>query len=228
MSTLYINNIDIKDYNAHLLDGYTIGGVDIDSDYFQGRNRTSFRLISQSVGMKEIEFSLEFEGETRRDIMLRKSAIDALFIGGKVDLYLPDKMHYMSMITSIGGLSIEGVDGRYVVGKATYKANGIAHDDLVTYTGAKLFCRSTAPMTDCIVECTLSKAYSSITIGNVTFTNVKKGAKIKVDGINGRILIDGAPAAGNFTFTEFPHLVPEWNALDTTETLTVSYYPTYI
>lgn len=227
MSTLYINNKHIDDLGARLLDGYTVGGTEVSNEYFHGKNRTSFNLLSQERGLKEIEFELEFEGTTRREIMLHKSKLDASMMGDKVDLYFPDDMHYLVMMTSFGEMTIEGVNGRYVVGKATYKAEGICHDDMVTHTGNTIWCDSTALRTDCILECTTSKKYPTLTIGTVTLTDIAKGKKIKIDGIDGRILIDGGPVAGNFTLTGFPYLTPDWNTFDCDETLTISYYPTY-
>lgn len=227
MSTLYINNQHIDDFHAHLLQGYTIGGTALENETFHGRNRTSFNLLAQARGLKEIGFELEFEGTTRHEVELYKSTVDAMLLG-QVDLYFPDGFHYDTVISSLGDMELEGVDGRYVVGKASYKGSGIRHGEMVTHNGNRLFCESTAPHTDCILECTLSKAYDSFTLGTVTYTGVKKGQKLRVNGIDGRILIDDAPAAGNFTFTGFPYLTAGWNNIDCNETVTVTYYPTYI
>ena len=62
----------------------------------------------------------------------------------------------------------------------------------------------------------------------VTITGVTAGDVLVVDGIEGRILQNGAPCAGNMSFLHLPALVPGENVFSCPEVLTVEYYPTYI
>lgn len=226
VNTVFINDTDISKYGA-LLESFTVGGTAITNDIFQGRNRTNYNVLATTFGRRSISFSLFFKALTRRELTLNKSALDSMLYG-KVELYLPDEYYYTAFVSSIGELNILGVNGNEVIALCSYTLEGIRHGELITSVGNSIFCESTMPFTDCKLSCKASAAYASLTVDTVTITNVRKNDEIVVDGINGRILQNGAPCAGNMSFLHFPRLVPEGNLLQCPETLTVEYYPTYI
>lgn len=228
MGSLYINGKDIKNSGAHLLQDYVIGGTELDSEYFQGKNRSTFKLLGQAAKLKSLTFSLEFSGRTRREIMLAKSHIDAALTQKTVDLTFPDGLMYLCVLTQLGKITLQGVDGKYVVGAAEYEAIGMCHDPMVTKTGRTIDCESTVPLTDCIIDCDMSVDREEVRIAGVYLSGLKAGQHVRIDGIDKRVLINGVPVSGAMRFISFPSLTPGINTFSSPEPLTVSYYPTYI
>lgn len=219
--------IDIHDLGAHTLTDYKIGGTKVDTQVFAGRWRTNFDVLEAVPGLRAISFTLVFTGKTRRDLVLNKSRVDA-YLTGKCELLMPDGMYYTCYTGSLGDLVIMGNDEHGVIGQAAYKMSGIAHGDLETTTGANIFCRSTMPRTDCKVTCTATADAAEYTVQGVTFTGVSAGDVLCADGINGRLLVNGAPAVNAVRFMSFPYLVPGWQTIEAPDAPTVEYYPAYI
>lgn len=226
-ASIQINGVDIYTAVGAIVEKYTIGGSPVNSEIYQGLNSTSFNLLLQSFGMREITVSIFLSASTRREITLKKSRLDAM-MWGKVELLMPDGFYYTSVLTSAGALSLLGVEGNEEIAICEYTFEGIQHDALVTSTGNAPVCTSTMPYTNCRLTCTASQDRTSLQIATVTITDVHQGDVLVVDGILGRILQNGAPCAGNMSFIKFPQLVPGSNSLTCPETLTVEYYPTYI
>ena len=226
IKSMWINDTDITDHGA-IVESFKVGGTMVSTEVFQGRNRTNFNILSSVFGRRAISVNLFFRGKTRREVALNKSVLDGMMTG-KIELFLPDGFHYTAYLTSAGEAQLIGVDGNEVISLSTYTFEGVRHDELVTHRGNTIYCKSTVPSTDCRLTCKASQARASITIGTVTITGVAKNDVLVVDGINGRILQNGAPCAGNMSFLHFPALVPGENTLSCPETLTVEYYPTYI
>lgn len=225
-TTMTVNGTDIFTYNA-LIEKFSVSGTEIKNETYQGVNRTNYNLLNSLFYMKTITISIFLSADTRRNLTLAKSRLDSL-MWGKVELGLPDGFYYTATLQSTGELAIVGIDDNSVIALCEYTFTGIQHDPLVTSTGNTIDCQSTIPYTDCRLTCTASQAYSSITIGTVTITGVASGDVLVVDGINGRILQNGAPCAGNMSFRRFPSLTPGSNTFNCPEELTIEYYPTYI
>lgn len=223
---VYVNGEALSTYGA-VVESFKVGPTQITNEVFQGRNRTGFNLLSSTFGRREIAVNLFYKAKDRRTITLMKSHVDALLFG-KLELALPDGFLYSSVLTNAGEMQILGVQDNEVIALCSYTFEGVRHDPLVTVTGNTVFCLSTMPKTDCRLTCTASQAYTSILIDTVTITNVSAGDVLVVDGINGRILQNGGPCAGNMSFLHFPALVPGENVLSCPETLTVDFYPAYI
>lgn len=225
-AAMSINGVNLDTYGV-LVESFTVGATEVTNETFQGRNRTGFNVLSSVFGMRSFTVSLFYTGKTRREITLKKSTVDAMLFG-RLDILLPDGLHYDSVLESAGELKILGVQNDKVIGLCPYSFRGLQHDPLLTSTGNTVICQSTIPQTSCRLTCTASQAYASLTIDTVTITNVHQGDVLVVDGIEGRILQNGAPCAGNMSFQHFPALVPGQNTLSCPETLQVEYYPTYI
>lgn len=228
-ATAYVNGVNIFDVGA-LVQSFKVSGTAISNTAYQGVNSTGFNVLSTTRGMRTISLTLGYKGITKRDLALKKAKLDAMLGAGKIELYLPDGFFYTSYLTGVGEEAVQGVEGNKVIALCTYTLQGIRHDELeelTVTTGDTFLCASLIPTTDCRLTCTASQAYASLTIGSVTVTSVTQGDVITVDGINKRILQNGAPCAGNMSFINFPQLVPGENTISCPETLTVEYYPTY-
>lgn len=225
--TLYINGISLDDLGAEGMREYAVGGSPITNDFFQGRNRTSFNLLMASFGLKPIKFTLTFSGAHRREVVLKKTKVDGLLFGNP-EIFLPDGFFYSCILDAVGDLVWEGQEGNEWVATVEYSLKGIQHDPLEEVTGGEVFCRSTTPFTDCVLSVTASAAAESYQLGGATFQNVQAGEKLTFDGINKRALRNGAPAAANVYFINFPQLTPGVNTFTAADPITVQYYPTYL
>ena len=222
-----IGDHDPEVYGAKLQQDYTIGGTAVTNTIFQGRNRTGYTLLAGVFGRKPISFTLTYHGRTERECALLRSTVEG-WMWGKVELFMPTGFWYTSTLTSIGEATREGVDGVQVLMHVQYDFEGVQHDPLVTVNGASFDNPGTLPRSDCLVETTVSAAASTYLLAGATFQNVQAGEKLTVDGINGRLLRNGAPAPGNVTFTRFPYVVPGLNSFTALDPVTVQFYPCYI
>ena len=228
-ATAYVDGVNIYDVGA-LVQSFTVSGTAISNSAYQGVNSTSFNVLATTRGMRVISLTLGYKGTTRRELALKKANLDAMLGAGKIELHLPDGFFYTAYLTAVGEEDVQGVNGNKVIALCTYTLQGIRHDklkDLTVTSGATFLCDSLIPTTDCRLSCKASQPYASLTIGSVTITSVAQNDTIVIDGINKRILQNGAPCAGNMSFINFPQLVPGENTISCPETLLVEYYPTY-
>ena len=236
---IFINNRDISEFRARALrDSIKIGGTEVTNNYFQGRNRTHFTLMSNTFGMKKISFTLVYEADNLREAKEYKSALEAEMYG-EHELFMPDGFYYRSMLKSIGDEQALGADGFGVLVSATYELTGIQHDPLkevnvsMTYSSPNYvgtcIAKGTMPQTDCILEATASSS-GTLVLGGASFT-VDANDVITVDGIYKRFLKNGAPILPS-VWNTFPSLVSGDNRIVArnikSNVVKVSYYPTYI
>ena len=225
--TIYINGQDIIKLGANGLRDYTIGASEITNEYYQGRNRTSYTVLASFFGLKSISFTLGFSAKTRREALFAKSQVDGMLFG-KSEIFMPDGFFYTCMLDGAGDVSWQGIEGIQILAQASYSLTGIQHDAMVTVNGSEFYCTSTVPETDCILSVTVSEAADTYSLGGATFLNVQAGEKLVFDGINKRILRNGAPGAANVEWINFPSVVPGKNSFTALDPVTVQYYPTYL
>ena len=218
-----INGINENTLHAKLLRDYRISASPIKSEYWQGRNRSQFALLSQSFGLKEISMTVVFEGKDAEQVALHKSQFDAA-LWGKFEIYMPNGFTYSAILDDAGELEYMG-DER---GRAKYQLIGIQHKPLVTVTSSPFTCGSTVPLTDCIITATATAVLGSI--GDIDFSGLTIGDIITIDGINKRLLVNGVDAATKFVWIDFPSLLPGTNTFTTSGVsgVTVQFYPTYM
>ena len=218
-----INGINENTLHAKLLRDYRISASPIKSEYWQGRNRSQFALLSQSFGLKEISMTVVFDGKDAEQVALHKSQFDAA-LWGKFEIYMPNGFTYSAILDDAGELEYMG-DER---GRAKYQLIGIQHKPLVTVTSSPFTCGSTVPLTDCIITATATAVLGSI--GDIDFSGLTIGDIITIDGINKRLLVNGVDAATKFVWIDFPSLLPGTNTFTTSGVsgVTVQFYPTYM
>ena len=224
---MYINDRDIIDYGAKALRSIVVGGTEITNDYFQGRNRTHYTLMSTTFGLKPISFTLVYEADTLRMATENRSKLESEMYGG-CDIYLHDGFHYRCMLDSIGDAEIHGIDGLGVMVVVAYKFSGIQHDPLVTIeNGASFIAKGTMPKMDCILSVTVGASAASYTLGGAVFSNVTAGDVLVFDGINKRFLKNGAPTTAT-SWVSFPYVTVGQNSFTALDPVKVEFYPCYI
>lgn len=243
-ATMFIDGVDIYTVGA-LVKDFKIGATVVENTAYQGVNSTNFNVLSTVRGMRPITVTLFYKDTTKRGLALKKTKIDNALGNGKVELYMPDGFYYTSYLTGAGEESVMGVEGQDVIGLCTYTLEGIRHDALETLTvmsGQHFECKSMIPLTDVRITVTSTPAGASgdfvisdeAGIGSVTLTDVGASNTLVIDGINKRILKNGAPYTGAMSFIRFPKLVPGDNGIllyyggfYQSRPITVEYYPTY-
>lgn len=225
--TAYINGQPLANYQA-LLNSFTVGPVETTSSYWQGVNRTNFALLKQQFGLRPITLSVAVMGDTYRDAAVMLSRLTSA-LWGVVELHLPDGFYYTCVLSDAGGNpELVGPGYGQTLLIKEYSLTGYRHDPMVTTTGPSVWCPSTTPQTDCILSVTVGAATSTYTLGGATFPNAKKGEQLVFDGINKRILRNGAPGATGVEWVNFPYLTPGINTITAADTVTVQFYPCYM
>lgn len=231
LSEPMVNGKPFSAYGGAMLFDYTVGGTEINNDYFQGRNRTSFTQLATVFKMRKIKLSVVFSGPDLEAVTLQKSLFDAACFG-KSELFLPDGFFYTVVTNSLGDAAIVGIGETVTKVKATYEFTGLRHKPLVTVSlpagGGKVNCGSTTPLTDCRLSCTVTTAAATYLLGGATFNDVTAGEPLVFDGIEKRILRNGAPGAANVNWTQFPALTPGENNIVCADAVTVEFYPTFL
>lgn len=225
---VFVNNKDIYELGVRVpRDSISVGGVDIENDYFQGRNRSHYTLMATTYGLKPVKFKAVVFADHVRDAKLRKSEFESMLYGNP-EIYLPDGFYYRCMLEKIGDEAIKGVDGLGVMIECDYQLKGIQHDQMETVVnGASFKAKGTLPRMDCTLTVTVGANASQYELGGAVFNNVVVGDVLVVDGILKRFLKNGAWTTADSWIT-FPYVVPGANSFTANDTVKVEYYPSYI
>lgn len=218
-----INGIDPERWGAKLTADYTVGMPELDTQTLLGRNSTTFAMTSQILGMREITLPFVIAGRDHADIMLRKSYMDRLMLG-KCELFLPDGFYYSAVLDTFDDPAFQGPQ----LAECEYTLTGMRHGPLIEVTANTVYCESSMPYTDCRLTAKVSQVSETYELGGAVFRNVQAGDVLCFDGIDKRVLINGAPGAQRCEFLSFPSLVPGENRFDTPDPVTVAYYPAYL
>lgn len=221
---MLVNGINVKDaYGAILTDGYRYTPPEISTSYFKGRKTSFFQMLESAVDVGKMVMPITFHGNGLRDVTLKKTAFDAL-IYPKAEIQLEDGFMYTAILNKIGDASYVGKTAI----KSNYEFSVIRHTGYVEMQGNEVFCEFTYPYVACRLKTVVEKDTAKYQLGTVAFENIKAGQILEVDGINGRILVDGAPGAQYADWLEFPILVPGKNNIVCNDTVTIGYYPIYM
>lgn len=219
---MWVNGEPIERYGAKLRMEYKVSGYELENSAFKGRRRSSFVLLNSSVGFKTLTLPLVFVGCDAHDVEQKKSLFEMLLYG-KNELVMDDGYMYSVYLSQIG----DATHPHPQMIEVEYTLVGVKHGSLVTVQANTIYCDSTLPHTDCILTATVGQTGSNYQMGTVTFPQVTQGEILTVDGINKRILVDGAPAADRAEWITFPSLSPGKNIIICDDPLTVEFYPVY-
>lgn len=219
---MLINGKSLSKYNGKLLMDYNVSGCELDVSVIKNKHRSSLRLLNASAGLKNLTLPIVFRGKDRAEASANKSMFEQEAFG-KSELIMDDGLQYSVVLSSIGDSDYQGME----LVKTEYVFTGIRHGDYTKVVGNTVYCDSTLPYTDCILTTTVTSDSSNYKVGTVTFKEVTAGEVLTVDGINGRILVNGVPAAERADWIEFPKLIPGINNIQCADIITVEFYPAY-
>lgn len=221
---MFINGIPFSQFGGRLKAEYTVSGAAVTTNYHKPRDGSSFVFLGSEIGLKTIALPFDLYGDSPMDAQKRLSAFRALCMAGKTELFLPDGFYYTSVLQSFG----ETRQITPCILSASCEFLGIQHEELTkTVCQGTFFVQGTLPKMDCTLSFSPSADAASYTVAGITFTNVKKGDQIVIDGMTKRVLINGAPAAQRCNIVEFPFLTPGENRIAAPDPVTVQYYPSY-
>ena len=95
--TLYINRIPLSQFGGKLRANYTVSGSAVTADYYKPQDGNAFISLGSRIGLKTITLPFDLYGSSPRETKRNLSALDALCLSGKVELYLPDGFYYTSI-----------------------------------------------------------------------------------------------------------------------------------
>lgn len=228
---ILINGIPLYQYGGCALLDYAIGETELTNTVFQGINRTSWRMLKATFGQRKITLTIVFTGRTLHEAKLLRSTLNGKLFG-RVELFISDDgFFYDAVCESTGTEQLIGSSEREAKIKSEYSFTGMRRDALVRATiqpAGSIFCRSTSPYTDCRLSVTVGSSAAEYALGGAVFKNVSAGDMLVFDGIEGKIMRNGAPYAANVDWLSFPDLRPGFNRITAADPVTVEYYPTYI
>ena len=177
-------------------------------------------------GFRPLSVILEVTGSDRDGVMLKISALTALF-SVQSEISLPDGLTYTSVLTGVSDPEFYTEDDA----KITYTFTAARHGPEQTLTGtgsANVQIAGTAP-TDAVISFT-APASGAASVCGIAFTGLTPGAAVVIDGRNKTVMQNGENAFLLTNLTAYPVLYPGANALDITAGLavTLKYYPMYL
>ena len=242
LSGIRINNHDLSEFSCKLLSTYTIGACQVETDMFQGKNRSSLLLLDQTFGAMEIVLPLEFWGESRQDTMEKWSSF-CKAVSGKAELDLGDGFLYACVLKDLGTPAFI-TDGWLA---ADVTLSGLRQKPQVTIStqtdfGSSVYCESTFPRTDCVVR--LPKALLggadqvSVELGDQiwTLSTTFSGTKdLVLDGVSKIFRLGSRNVTAQMEWEDFPYLVPGSNhvavfinTVGITRGVEIKYRPTFL
>lgn len=238
---MLINGTPLSAYGGEALLDYSIGPTQLSTDVFQGINRTNWTILKTMFGLRAIEFTVVFEGNTLHEAKVRRSRFNAQLVG-KADLFIPDDGFYYEVYgVDFGAETLVGIGEKTAKVRSRYKVTGMRHDPLQTVTleDYALLCLSTVPLTACRLTHTVPASASSYRLGSAVVPNVAANDVLVWDGFTGTLTKNGTSILSTATWKELPALAsgqtqvvwgPVVNNTVSSHagTVKVEYYPTYI
>lgn len=219
---MIINEKPLIMFGGFMQREYTYTPPTLTNEYFKGRQRSTFVLLTSNFDVGMLKVPIVFIGKNHNDVTFQKSSFDGT-IFGMCEIEFSDGFKYFAFPDTLGDALYKS--DSLIESEYTFKC--IRHGDMKESTGNSVYCESTLPYTDCILSATVGSDSDNYVMGSVTFQNVKAGDQLTVDGINKRILVNGAPAADQATWIRFPYMTPGANSFTCVDTLTIQYYPVY-
>lgn len=229
---IIVNGKPLTSFGGSALLDYAIGAVEMDTDTFQGINRSNWLILQQRRYLRPVEITIIFRGKDLHDAKMQRSRFNGE-ITGKAELYIPDDGFYYDVYcTSMGAEEIVGQGDADAAIKSRYAFRGVRRGALISQIvepGGTLYCQSTMPLTDCRLTAKATLG-STATLDGATFSGVSANDVLVFDGLDCAVTKNGTNCAATASWLKFPQLAPGENTIAATGTgaVTVEYYPVYL
>ena len=241
-SGVTVNGTDLSAYSCKLQSACGFGACQVDSETFQGKNRSTLLLLDQTFGPLEITLPLEFWGSSRRDTADKWTAF-CQALTGRVELDPGDGYVYACVASDLG--TPAWITDQWLQADVTLR--GFRQRPEVTVSaetdiGALIYCQSTFPRTDCVITLppTILTGASmvSVRLGDNQWLlrrNFTGAHTLVLDGVYKRFLLSGENVTGEMEWEDFPYLVPGENpigvfidSVGVTRGVELKYRPTFL
>ena len=236
-----INGRPLSEFCAKMQSYPVVSACEIDTEVFQGADRSSIQLLQNRRGGRTLTCRVDFIETNNAKRTACQSALEALFLGRvPAEIDFGDGYQYTAVLTGIknGGTVSE------IISTVEYTFRVVRHQapvvvDLVP-RNANILCRSNVPKTDCIVclpFVELGKAKNTV----VSLNGLQWGFApeltddLVLDGVNKIFTMGGVNVTNQIVWSDFPFLVPGVNSIlvaiqgiVTSKNITISYTPTFL
>ena len=192
---------------------------EVDTEVFQGADRSSITLLRNRRGAKNMRCLIDFWG-TNKERTLNQSAFEALFLGAKpVRIDIGDGFFYRAVMSRASETVTEGE----ICTTVEYSFRVTRHTETQEVDAAPtIMCCSNVKRTDCIITVRkqFATTYKSIYIrmnGLEWWYEPPSGQNrgdFVLDGVNKIFTDEGKNVTDAVTWQDFPYLVPGVNTLE--------------
>lgn len=245
MTEMTLNGIDIKSYNARLLN-FSVSGTAVTNNISAvGTLLKMPSLFSSTLGTRTVTITLTFSptqlgSDSKNTSVIEKlriaaehiSKFESEIIGKVVEITLPDGFCYTALASDSPAATFDSSGEHDVV----YTFTAIRHKSIVTVDvppDGKVFCDATTDV-PCIIEITNSRVISHLTINvndsSFIINNINTNSLIVIDSVNITVTCNGINKFGDCTLVNFPTLKYGHNVITTDNDVLVkvSYTPVYL
>lgn len=221
--------------NVITVNGSTVDAILMDYNCGQPIVTPYYNSTSESIlpkqhniryGFRPLTIILEVLGSNRDDVMLKISALTALF-SAQSEISLPDDLTYTSVLTNISDPEFYTEDDAKI--SYTFAAARHGSEQELTCTGSASVQIAGTAQTDAVISF-IAPDSGTASVCGIAFTGLTPGAAVVIDGRNKIVTQNGENAFLLTNLTAFPVLHPGTNILDVTAGLaiTLKYYPMYL
>lgn len=217
-----INGVPLTEYRAELLD-YKVGVCDYENGYFVPPASMIPVKLTPKIGIRPIQLTIDFMGDSELEAMLRVSHITAKLQKG-AQIMLPDGFFYECVFESASA----PVEKAPWIWQVKFALSGYRHGSLERHTLTEtdsIFVAGTYK-TPAVLKITTSE--SSVKVFGITISNIS--GEIEIDGIKKTVTQDGVNKFKDTDLVKFPMLEVGYNEIEIegTATVEVSFYPIYL
>ncbi len=202
---------------------YKVGGCDYSNGYLLAPASMIPVKLAQTVGLRSITMTFDFEGDTPREIAVNISKVTAL-MQEMPDILLPDGFHYYCAYESQSTPDEKAA----WIHQVQYTMSGFRHDEKRT---VKLTQTGTVYVEGNYKTPAVLKITSTASTVKVLGITVQSAAGVVViDGLKKTVTKDSKNKFSDTDLTRFPELLPGMNTVDIdgASEVEISYYPIYL
>ena len=228
-SDFYIDGVGCAEFGAVLLAEHTVGATPVTHTRLKPSGGVQgWFPLSTAYELRAIYLPVLLAGPSPRDVAVQRSKLEAALSRGQIELQLPSGMYYTACLDSAGDVTDLRSNGTALT--IGYNLLGYAHDPLIVHrvSNGTMFADGTAPRMACKLSCVVGVSSPSYQMAGVTWHDVEAGDALVVDGLEKRVLRNGANAINQTDLVAWPSLSPGINRLAAPDELTVAYYPIWL
>ncbi len=219
-----INGAAFDVYGARLLSHWKVEGGAPSWTFHQAKQSARFQIYSNSVELRKITLPVTIRATDDQDLGLCRAAFEAAMYAGAVELYLPDGFIYDAMLTGISDKII--MDGYHEI-TYTFSGSRFGRPETVKGLPGRSFTILGTRRADARINVTAGGAAKAYKIADYTFTDIKAGDRIVVDGIKKIVLLNGAPDILRCNLTDWPKFQPGRHRIQASDPFEITYRPAY-